>query len=165
MPHVTPTRCAAARARRARVRTVMTERRTRVGVGVIVVRDGRVLLGRRRGSHGSGSWAFPGGNLEFGEGVEACARRELSEETGLTLQRVRPAPFTVDHFPDHDRHYVTLFVQADGVEGTPQNRESERCDGWEWHHWDALPSPLFGPLASLRAQGHVPDGVLSAADR
>ena len=139
----------------------MSERATRVGVGVIVVRDGRVLLGCRRGSHGAGSWAFPGGNLEFGEGVEECARRELLEETGLVLRHVRHAPFTVNHFAEHDRHYVTLFVQADGVEGVPSNLEPALCDGWEWHDWDALPAPLFGPLLSLRAQGHVPDGVHS----
>ena len=49
----------------------------RVGVAVIVVRDGRVLVGRRRSaSHGDGMWQFPGGHLEFGETVEACAARE-----------------------------------------------------------------------------------------
>ena len=68
--------------------------RTRVGVGVIVVRGGLVLLGQRLGSHGAGTWALPGGNLEFGESVEACARRELLEETGLHLTSVRPAPFS-----------------------------------------------------------------------
>src|SRR5258707_8500479 len=50
-----------------------------VGVGVVVVRDGKVLLGLRRGSHGSGAWALPGGHLEWGESVESCARREVTE--------------------------------------------------------------------------------------
>ncbi|HYW51672.1 MAG TPA: NUDIX domain-containing protein [Gemmatimonadaceae bacterium] len=141
----------------------MTSRRTRVGVGVIVVRDERVLIGRRRGAHGAGTWALPGGNLEFGESAEECARRELLEEAGMTLQAVRPAAFTVDNFVEHDRHYVTLFVEADGVSGTERNCEPDRCDGWEWHDWHALPTPLFGPLASLVAQGHVPAGVPAAA--
>ena len=55
----------------------------RVGIGVIVMRNGLVLLGERIGAHGAGTWALPGGHLEFGESVEQCARREVWEETGL----------------------------------------------------------------------------------
>ena len=57
----------------------------RIGVGCVVERNGLVLLGQRKGAHAEGFWAFPGGHLEFGETVEACARRELVEETGLTF--------------------------------------------------------------------------------
>lgn len=56
-----------------------------VGVAVIICRQGKVLVGRRKGSHGGGAWAVPGGSLEFGETVEECARREVLEETGLRL--------------------------------------------------------------------------------
>ncbi|MDZ7631078.1 MAG: NUDIX hydrolase [Gemmatimonadaceae bacterium] len=134
----------------------MTAPRTRVGVGVIVCRDNRVLLGRRSGSHGAGTWALPGGNLEFGESVERCALRELREETGMVAASIRQAQFTVDYFAEHDRHYVTLFVEALGTLGDPQNLEPEKCAGWEWFSWDALPRPLFAPLDSLRAMGYVP---------
>jgi 8-oxo-dGTP diphosphatase len=139
------------------------ERRTRVGVGVLIVRDGRVLLGVRRGSHGAGTWAPPGGHLEFGESVEACARREAAEETGLALGAVSPGPYTVDAFPEEGKHYVTLFAIAECAEGAgePRALEPERCAAWEWHDWRALPSPLFAPLASLVARGYLPPGVLS----
>jgi 8-oxo-dGTP diphosphatase len=136
----------------------MSSPQTRVGVGVIVYRDGHVLLGLRRGSHGAGTWALPGGHLEFGEGVESCARRELLEETGLTLAGVQQASFTVDDFPHDGKHYVTLFVEALGVVGEPANLEPDKCLGWSWFAWDALPAPLFAPLASLYAQGYVPVG-------
>jgi 8-oxo-dGTP diphosphatase len=132
--------------------------RTQVGVGVLIVRGDRVLLGRRLGSHGAGTWAPPGGHLEFGETVAACARREASEETGLTLGAVREGPYTVDAFPAEGRHYVTLFVVAAGTEGEPRLLEPAKCAGWEWHPWHALPTPLFAPLASLRARGFDPFG-------
>jgi len=83
-----------------------------VGVGVIVRRDGRVLLGRRSGAHGADTWALPGGHLEFGETVEHCAAREVLEETGLVIDAVMPGPYTSDVFADEGRHYVTLFVVA-----------------------------------------------------
>ena len=60
-----------------------------VGVGVLILRDGKVLLGRRKGSHGAGCWSAPGGHLEFGETLEDCAAREVLEETGLKIRNRR----------------------------------------------------------------------------
>lgn len=131
---------------------------TRVGVGVLLVRDGCVLLGERRGSHGAGTWAPPGGHLEYGETAEACARREVAEETGLTLATVLPGPWSVDVFSELRRQYATLFVVAPDVAGEAKCREPAKCAGWSWWPWDALPVPLFAPLASLRARGYVPPG-------
>ena len=45
----------------------------KVGVGVVVVKDGKVLVGKRIGSHGAETWAFPGGHLEWNEKIEECA--------------------------------------------------------------------------------------------
>jgi ADP-ribose pyrophosphatase YjhB (NUDIX family)/ribosomal protein S18 acetylase RimI-like enzyme len=142
-----------------------------VGIGVIVVRGGRVLLGRRRGAHGAGNWALPGGHLEFGESPEACAARELAEETGLRASAWRRAPYTADVIadavaaakPEPGRHYITLFMLADGVTGDPQRLEPQKCDGWSWHDWDALPEPLFAPLATLRKSGWRPAPPATAA--
>lgn len=131
----------------------MSDTITRVGVGVLIVRDGRVLLGERRGSHGAGTWAPPGGHLEHGEGAESCARRETAEETGLALGTVARGPYTVDTIDG--RHYVTLFVLAT-AEGEPRLLEPEKCAGWSWHAWIALPSPLFAPLGTLVAEGWQP---------
>lgn len=130
----------------------------RVGVGVFVVRAGKVLLGRRRGSHGAGSWALPGGHLEFGESPADCARRELLEESGLICSSFQHGPFTSDVFAAEGRHYVTLFVIAQGVQGEPQVCEPDKCAGWAWFAWDALPHPLFPPLQSLCASGYSPTG-------
>jgi len=128
----------------------------RVGVAAFVLRGDRFLLGRRRGSHGAGEWALPGGHLEFGESIEACARREVAEETGLEIGAIRPGPYSNDLFTGEGKHYVTLFVLADAPVGDPELREPEKCDGWEWHRWSELPEPLFLPLRSLKALGFTP---------
>lgn len=125
------------------------------GVGVLILRDGKVLLGRRRGSHGEGHWAPPGGHPDPGETPEATAAREVREETGLRIVRARVGPTTEDRFPE-GKHYLTTFVIADAPEGEPTNLEPHKCEGWEWSSWDALPAPLFLPLQSLRDSGYRP---------
>lgn len=127
-----------------------------IGVGVLVMRDGLVLLGKRRGSHGAGTWSAPGGRLEYGESIEACAARELSEETGLTAQAFDLGPYSNDVFAEVREQYVTLFVVARGVQGTPANLEPHKCDGWAWFRWGDWPTPLFKPVESMLAIGWRP---------
>lgn len=126
-----------------------------LGVSAIVTRAGAVLLGRRRGAHGAGTFAFPGGKPDPGEHPSDTVRRELLEETGLSAAAVRPLTWTSDVFADGGLHYVTLhhLVEADGE---PEVREPDKVDAWGWYAWDALPEPLFAPAASLRASGWRP---------
>ena len=137
----------------------MKPREPSVGVGAIILRDGLVLLGQRVGSHGAGTWALPGGHLEFGETVEECAAREVREETGLVLQRLKAAPYTNDFFASDEKHYVTLFVIAESHEGEPVVLEPNKCLGWQWFRWSELPSPLFQPLKTLVSTGFVPENA------
>lgn len=120
----------------------------RVGVGIIIIKDNKILLGKRKGSHGSGYYAPPGGHLEFKETVEDCAIRELAEETDLKSLSMKLGPWTQDII-DGEKHYITLFTIITKFEGNPQLLEPEKCEGWDWYSWDNLPSPLFLPLNSL----------------
>jgi len=129
------------------------DKRPYIGIGVIIIRDGKVLLGKRRNAHGSGSWCCPGGHLEFGESFEACARREVSEETGLEIENIRHGPFTNDLFTAEGKHYVTLFMIADCPRGTPRVCEPEKCEAWAWFSETNLPEPLFLPNKNLLASG------------
>ena len=134
----------------------MTMRGPFVGVSAVVIRDGAVLLGRRIGAHGPGTWAFPGGKVDPGEDPSATVARELFEETGLKAQQITPIAWTNDLFPEDALHYITLhhLVEADGE---AQVREPEKAAEWVW--WtdlDQLPSPLFGPAAALWATGWRP---------
>lgn len=129
----------------------------RVGVGIIVQSKGRVLLGLRTGSHGSGTWSVPGGHLEFGETIEQCAVREVLEETGLSIDEVKRGPYTNDVFEAEGKHYVTIFVTASSESGEPKIMEPSKCSRWKWFRWSELPSPLFQPLETLLLSGYVPD--------
>jgi 8-oxo-dGTP diphosphatase len=123
-----------------------------IGVAVIVAREGCVLLGKRKNSHGAGTWQFPGGHLEYGESIEACARRELFEETGLTIKRMCLGPFTNDIFESEKKHYVTLFVITDRTGGEPRVKEPQKCERWDWFRWSAMPEPHFLPIVNLLKQ-------------
>jgi 8-oxo-dGTP diphosphatase len=128
-----------------------TERHPRVGIGVIVEKNRKILLGRRKGSHGALTWAPPGGHLEWGESVEECAGRELLEETGLKAISCLRGQWVENVMEQGQKHYITLLVHVDCWEGDVQLLEPEKCDGWDWFSWDALPEPLFAPMTAWLA--------------
>lgn len=130
------------------MKTIDSKLKPRVGVGIVVINDGKILLGKRKGAHGSGEWSFAGGHLEFGETVEECALRELAEETGLKALSVHMGPW-VNDIIEENKHYVTLFVFIDQFEGDLQLLEPDKCEGWEWFDINSFPSPLFTPIRSL----------------
>eukprot|EP00026_Physarum_polycephalum_P022268 Phypoly_transcript_26196.p1 GENE.Phypoly_transcript_26196~~Phypoly_transcript_26196.p1 ORF type:complete len:138 (+),score=15.54 Phypoly_transcript_26196:81-494(+) len=121
----------------------------RVGVGVIVGLNGKILLGLRKGSHGQNTWALPGGHLEFGETPAQCATRELLEETALVAEQVEKGPWVNAVFQKEGLHYITIFMKVKKFTGTVNLCEPEKCEKWEWHDPTALPSPLFLPLEQL----------------
>lgn len=126
----------------------------RVGVGVVIRRGNEVLLGKRRGSHGAGEWALPGGRIDPGEAGAVTAARELAEETGLSAVNLRWLPMepTNDLFPVEGQHWITQYYLADWDGQKPQVLEPHKCEGWQWFSWNDLPSPLFAGVLALRAQ-------------
>ena len=56
-----------------------------MGVGAVIVHEGKVVLIRRRFEPLAGQWSLPGGAVEVGETLEGCVAREMAEETGLQV--------------------------------------------------------------------------------
>jgi 8-oxo-dGTP diphosphatase len=132
-----------------------------VGVAVIIENKGKVLLVQRKGAHGAGSWSTPGGHLEFGENPEQCAIRETQEEVGIEIGNVRFVAVTNDIFIESNKHYITLWMQADHISGEPRIAAEDEVAQVGWFKWESLPSPLFIPLENLMNQkSYPPDGIL-----
>lgn len=130
----------------------------RVGVGVILTCPTRhqntaILMGKRLGSHGANTLALPGGHLELGESWEACAIREVEEETALKLKTVEFAHVTNDYMEAEGKHYITIFMRATIPDPTlVKNMEPHKCQGWDWYEWGAvkqLQDQLFLPMRHL----------------
>ena len=132
--------------------------RPSIGLGLMILKDRKILLGKRKGSHGSKTWSFPGGHLEKFESFEKCALRENEEETGLTIKLIDqyPCAITNDFFCSDNKHYVTLYLRAEYVEGNPEVKEPQKCEEWNWFAWSKLPSPLFLPVQNLIKQNYNP---------
>lgn len=133
----------------------MEKRYPKVGLGVIVVKDGKVLMGKRKGAHGAGTWSIPGGHLEFNETWEECACRECLEETGIAV--VNPVFFAVtnDIMSEEDKHYITIYMRADYVSGEPMITEPEKFVEVGWFDLEHLPEPRFSPLTNLLVKSRL----------
>ena len=123
------------------------DQRPQVGIGVMIVKDGKVLLGKRKGSHGAGEYAWPGGHMEYMESFEGCAKRETLEETGIQIHNVRFLRLmNLKRYAP--KHYVDIGLIADWKSGEPQVMEAEKIESWEWYDIDKLPHPLFDTIPS-----------------
>jgi 8-oxo-dGTP diphosphatase len=121
----------------------------RVGVALILEKDGQVLLVRRQGAHGAGTWATPGGHLDFGESPAECAVREMKEEVGITAFDPVFLAITNDVFEKEGKHYITIWMKTEKFQGEPTIASRREVAELGWFSWLELPKPLFLPLQNL----------------
>ena len=131
----------------------------RVGVALILEKDGKVLLVRRKGAHGQGTWSTPGGHLEFGESPETCAIRERKEEVGVSASDPKFLAITNDVFESEGKHYITIWMRSSIFTGVPYPAAVEEVTELGWFQWDTLPSPLFLPLENLLRHNSYPAAI------
>lgn len=126
-----------------------------IDVHLLLVRDGQLLLIRRRDTDPlfDGLWHLPSGKLDAGESALHAAAREAGEEVGVLIE------------PDDLRNVHTLHVNGSGPEprlglffeachwvGEPTNREPDKCSAVSWFPLDALPEKLIEyPAAGIDA--------------
>jgi 8-oxo-dGTP diphosphatase len=133
----------------------MSDKIVRVGFGILLMKDGKILLGKRHDDpekadsalHGEGTWTMPGGKMDFGETFENNARREVLEETGIVLNKIKIMCVNQDIV--HDAHFVTLGMFSEDFEGEPQVLEPDEITEWRWFEMEEVPEKLFFASAKI----------------
>jgi ADP-ribose pyrophosphatase YjhB (NUDIX family) len=116
--------------------------RPRVGCGAAIVRDGTLLLVRRRRDPESGFWGLPGGKVDLFEPVQAAMSREIFEELGIDVQ-ASTLLCVIDQIDRRaGQHWVAPVYLVEQFRGTPTVREPEALSEMGWFHLDNLPTPL-----------------------
>ena len=126
-----------------------------VGVGVMILKDGKILLGKRHEDPekaqsvlgGEGTWTMPGGKLHFGELLEDGAKREVMEETSIELNKVKV--ICVNQDMTETAHFITIGLLSDDFEGDAKVMEPDVITEWRWFGLNNLPNPIYFPSAKV----------------
>lgn len=126
-----------------------------IDVHVLLLRDDRVLLSRRRDPDPQfdGGWHLPSGKLDRGESVLAAAVREAEAEVGVVIEPADLRHVHTSHVNGSGQEpRLGLFFEARRWSGDPVNREPAKCSAVEWFRFDALPAGMIDyPAAGLAA--------------
>ncbi len=116
----------------------MENKKIGAGVGVMLLKDGNVLLGKRPENpekakselNGQGTWTIPGGKLHFQEDFEDAARREVEEETGIRLNKTKVV--CVNNNKVKNAHFITISLLSNDFIGEPEVKEPDEITEWKW---------------------------------
>ena len=126
------------------------------GVGLIIKRNGKIILGRRHNEPMPGSWQLPGGWIHFGESPEQTVQRQLKGFQGLVVGESRFVTYTNNVF-DQQTHSLSLYFMLDCKNDNQYLlKTSDKNADWHWADWNKLPQPLFLPLQLLKKSGFNP---------
>ena len=134
----------------------MTEKKkVGVGFGVMMLKDGKLLLGKRHDDpekassllNGAGTWTMPGGKLDFGETFGDGAKREVLEETGIKLNKLDVICVNQDMI--ETAHFITIGLFSDNFAGQPRVMEPDEITEWRWFDLNKLPKPIYFPSAKV----------------
>lgn len=137
----------------------MENKKPGVGFGVMMLKDGKVLLGKRHEDpekadselSGEGTWTMPGGKLHFQESFEQGAKREVKEETGIELKNTRV--ICVNNDMTENAHFITvglLAIHEEGdFEGWAKVMEPDEIVEWNWFGSNELPEKIYFPSAKV----------------
>lgn len=134
---------------------------TKVGIGVAVFKGDHVLLGVRKGSHGEGELAFPGGHMEYMESFHAVALRELAEEVGEGFVVKGLEVVSIINLTDYaPKHYIDIGLACEWVSGDPIVMEPDKCEAWVWVPISKI---MSGKTALFKTVSRIVEAAVSSS--
>ena len=130
--------------------------RPKVWVWVVIIKNNKVLLWKRKNAHWDWDWSFSGGHLEYSESRDECAICETKEEVGISIKNITFWTITNDIFNNENKHYITIIMLSEYDKWEVKNIEPDKCERWEWFKWEELPKNLFLPIQNLKKQWFNP---------
>jgi len=133
------------------------KQKPKVGVGLMLLKDGKILLGRRHEDaekassdlHGEGTWTMPGGKIDFYETLIDGICREVLEETSIKINKDNLKVISVADEIVPDNHYVTIGFLCEEFEGEAQTLEPDEITEWKWFGLNNLPEKVFPPSQKM----------------
>ena len=130
------------------------EKQIKVGVGVMILSNNKILLGHRveksedtGGIYEPDCWTLPGGKQEYYETMVEAVIRECKEETNLDITDLQV--FSASDSFQPDRNYVIMNFITNSFEGELKIMEPEKIDKWKWFDLNELPKNIYTPSKNM----------------
>jgi 8-oxo-dGTP diphosphatase len=124
-----------------------SDEKIKIGAGLLIIRDGKILMTKRKSALGNGEYGTVGGHVEFGEHPTEAAIREAKEELGIEIGNL--------NFLDcasiikYGKHYIDISFTAEIISGKPKVMEPDKFESVDWYSLDNLPGPIFEPIKAV----------------
>lgn len=116
----------------------------KIGVGAVIIRDGKALLTKRKGNFEKGAYGSVGGHVEFGESPMEAVIREAKEELDIEIGNLKL--ISCLSWKTLGRQYLDISFLGDIISGEPKIMETDKIESVNWYSVDNLPQPLFEPV-------------------
>jgi len=135
----------------------MMKKNARVGVGIMILKDNKVLLGKRHTDpdkadselHGEGTWTMPGGKVDYRERLGEAITREVFEEIGIKISEVNLQVISITDEIAEDVHFITIGFLCEELDGEPKIMEPDEIVKWQWFQLDNPPENMFPPSRKI----------------
>ena len=118
-------------------------------VAVLLIHEGRLLLGRRFRNDKFEGWQCPGGFMRSNESLLAAAQRCCLQKAGIEIYAVKQGPYINNIFDSSAQHSVTLYLTAREFKVVDSSLYTDAQLEWRWFNIDEIPLPQFQPLKHL----------------